>query len=146
MDHCQRYGYGWRINCSRALENGHVRFAGELSLENNGGFTSMRGPLRTDLTDYTGIRMQVLGDGRTYFLRLRDTGGYDGIAHEQPFETVAGEWIVVEIPFSDLVPVFRGFQVDRPSLARDNLQAIGIMLREKTPGPFALEIDWIEAY
>ena len=50
-----------------------VQFSGYLSLANYGGFSSLRGDLKTseglkslNLENYSGIKLRVLGDGRTY--------------------------------------------------------------------------------
>ncbi|MEM7801082.1 MAG: CIA30 family protein [Chloroflexota bacterium] len=128
------------------LDDGNVLFQGELSLDNNGGFASIRGPIIPNLSEFSGLRMRVRGDGRSYYLRLRDVYGGNGLAHEELFVTSDEEWVIVEIPFADLAPVVRGFDVDRPSLDPSQLVSIGFMLREKEEGPFKLEIDWIEAY
>ena len=48
-----------------------LRFFGKPSLENNGGFSSIRTKdLNLGLQDYKGLAMRVKGDGRTYQLRL----------------------------------------------------------------------------
>lgn len=45
-------------------EPGIARFCGQVSFENNGGFSSVRSRLiRTSLAGYEGIEMRVRGDG-----------------------------------------------------------------------------------
>lgn len=128
------------------VDNSVLMFNGDLSLDNNGGFTSIRRELRTDLTDFTGIQMRVRGDGRSYYLRLSDYSDRRETSHEQLFATQAGEWTTVSIPFDQLAANFRGFAIDRPPIDPANLLTLSIMLREKDPGYFQLEIDWIQAY
>lgn len=121
-------------------------FNGNLSLDNNGGFTSIRRDFRTDLTGYSGIQMRVRGDGRSYYMRISDNqGGYE-VNHEVVFGTTANEFTIITLPFERFTPNFRGFEIDRPPLNPANLLRMSIMLREKSPGPFQLEIDWIQAY
>ena len=51
---------------------GTLVFAGSLSLENNGGFSSIRTERkRMDLSGYHGLAVRVRGDGRTYWLTAR---------------------------------------------------------------------------
>lgn len=59
-------------------QDGRLVFAGELSLDNNGGFTSTRGPVEPALGDRLAgadaITVTATGDGSTYLLQLRTTG------------------------------------------------------------------------
>jgi hypothetical protein len=57
-----------------------LRFQGFLSLENSGGFASVRRLLDVSLEGVKGIRLRVRGDGRTYQMRIRQDEGYDNIA------------------------------------------------------------------
>ena len=50
-------------------KDGILRFFGTLSLENNGGFSSLRtGDVKLDLSGAEGVILRVKGDGRTYQL------------------------------------------------------------------------------
>ena len=60
---------------AKLVEEGML-FSGVLSLENNGGFSSVHANGNYDLSDYKGIRICVLGDGRTYQLRLQSDAVY----------------------------------------------------------------------
>jgi monofunctional biosynthetic peptidoglycan transglycosylase len=93
------------------------------------------------------MAFRVRGDGRGYKLRLRGDDRLDGPAYEADFQTVAGTWITVQIPFADLRPTFRGRRLrDRPALEGAAVRQIGFMIADKQEGPFQLEIDWIKAY
>jgi monofunctional biosynthetic peptidoglycan transglycosylase len=117
-----------------------LRFEGELSLENNGGFASVRRPVDADLSASTGVRLRLRGDGRTYQFRLRLDGRWDGIAWRAEFPTT-GEWQTVELSFDRFTPVFRGRRVpDAGPVVPADIRQVGFMLADKTPGPFALEI------
>jgi hypothetical protein len=53
-----------------------------LSLENNGGFASVRCLVGlTDLSEFAGLAVRVRGDGRPYQLRLRGNDRFDGVAY-----------------------------------------------------------------
>ena len=117
-----------------------LRFEGELSLENNGGFASVRRPVDADLSASTGVRLRLRGDGRTYQFRLRLDGRWDGIAWRAEFPTT-GEWQTVELSYEGFTPVFRGRHVpDAGPVVPADIRQVGFMLADKTPGPFALEI------
>ena len=123
-------------------------FSGKLSLENNGGFASVRRlPHRYGLTAYSGVALRIKGDGRTYQLRLRTNDNFDGIAYRAEFKTTPGEWITVKIPFKSFIPTFRGRRVaNAPELQQENITQIGFLIADKQVKPFRLEIDGIDAY
>ena len=122
-------------------------FQGTLSLENYGGFASVRTtPSDHKLAGYDAITARVRGDGRTYQLRLMTNDRFDSVSYQSEFQTTANEWITVELPFEGFVPTFRGRIVpDAPELDPDKIRQIGFLLADKKAGPFKLEIDWIGA-
>src|SRR5512137_981045 len=68
-------------------------FSGQLALENNGGFASMR--RRADnynLDGCTGVMLKVKGDGRTYQFRVKMDEQNDGIAYRMLFATDTHQW------------------------------------------------------
>lgn len=123
-------------------------FTGELSLENNGGFASVRtmvGPV--DLSESAGIEIKVRGDGRTYQLRLRNDGRTDGLTYRATFKTRDGKWFSVRIPFEHFVPSFRGEIIeDAPPLDPSRIHQVGFLIADKVSGPFSLEIEFVQAW
>lgn len=132
---------------TRSADNTAI-FKGTISLENNGGFASTRTVSRTyELADYSGIVLRVRGDGKPYQFRLRTDNRFDGIAYRYEFDTVAGEWTEVQIPFAELVPVFRGRVLDNVGpVDPAAIQQLGFLFGNKQAEAFRLEIDWIRAY
>ena len=128
--------------------DGVLHFRGILSLENNGGFASVRsfGPAR-DLGPVTAIVLRVRGDGRTYRLQLATDASFRGarISYQAPFATQRGEWLEVAVPLDSLEPRFRGQRLRGPPLDRARIKEFGLSLSDGTPGPFALEVDWIRS-
>jgi monofunctional biosynthetic peptidoglycan transglycosylase len=129
----------------RRTDQGTGVFAGVLSLENNGGFASVRVVVGLqDLSTYAGLEFRVRGDGRAYQLRLRTNDGFDGIAYRAHFETLDGEWTTKRIPFDEFLPTFRGRTLrDAPPLDTSRIRQLSFMLADKKPGPFSLEIDFV---
>jgi hypothetical protein len=123
-------------------------FAGEVSLENNGGFASVRaatGP--RDLSASKGLRIRVRGDGRTYRLRLHNNAGMDGIAYQAGFDTRSGEWQTVTLPFAAFQPTFRGrVPPNAPPLDTRQIEQVGLMIADGQAGPFTLEVDWVMTF
>lgn len=150
---------GWRIindgvmgGLSRSriqsTDQGTGLFTGELSLENNGGFASIRTLVGShDLSQAAGLEIRVKGDGRTYQLRLRTTDRWDGIAYRASFRTPKGRWFTARFPFEDFVPSFRGRVVaDAGPLDAARIEQLGFLIADKVTEPFSLEIDFVRAW
>ena len=139
---------GGRSASRMSLEDGVATFQGTVSLENNGGFASVRSrPAEHPLDGFDGVALRVRGDGKTYKLRLRTTIALDGVSYQTTFATESGRWIEVRLPWSAFQPVFRGRQVaGYPALKPSDIRTFGLLISDKQAGPFRLEIDWIKAW
>jgi hypothetical protein len=126
-------------------EAGVARFRGSVSLENFGGFASVRTPPRDwDTAGATAFVLRVRGDGKTYKFTLRTGDGFDGIQYQLRFDAPAGEWAEVRLPVRDFVATFRGRKVPfAPSLDAAKVRALGLMISDKQAGPFELLVDRI---
>jgi len=117
-----------------------LRFEGALSLENDGGFASVRRPVADDPGDAHGVRLVLRGDGRRYQFRLRPDDRPDSIAWRVRFEA-GPEWRMLEFEWADFEPVFRGRLVpQRGPVAPADIRWIGFMLADGKAGPFGLDI------
>ncbi len=140
---------GGRSKGGPEVKEGFLHFSGTLSLENNGGFSSIRTrDFSGDLSDSEGLVLRVLGDGRTYQLRVSTDATYrrSRIAYRADFETKKGEWTEVKVPFSSMKPGWRGMKLKGPELDLTKVTEIGILLGDKKPGEFALKVDWVKSY
>ncbi|MGM0983375.1 MAG: CIA30 family protein [Pseudomonadota bacterium] len=129
------------------IEEGIGVFSGEISLENNGGFASVRRePEAFDLRDASGVVLHVRGDGRRYQLRLRTDELFDGGAYRALFQPSAGEWQRVALLWSEFEAVFRGRRLENaPPLDPAAIQQLGFLIADRRPGPFRLEVAWLQA-
>jgi monofunctional biosynthetic peptidoglycan transglycosylase len=129
-------------------DGGAAVFQGIVSLENNGGFASTRTTSHNlGLDGYSGILIQVKGDGKRYQFRMRAGDRFDGISYRYHFDTEAGEWITIRVPFAECIPVFRGRVLkDVEPITPNQVRQVGFLISDKQPGPFKLEIRWIKAY
>ena len=128
--------------------DGTAVFAGNLSLENSGGFASVRTVLaHRNYAEFDGFRLRVKGDGKRYSFRARNDDRFDGIVYRFDFDTVPGEWQEIDLPFAGFVPSFRGRTLaDVPPLDSANIAQIGFLISNRQAGDFRLEVGWIEAY
>ena len=129
------------------MEHGIGVFSGETSLENNGGFASVRRePEAFDLSETAGLLLRVRGDGRRYQLRLRTDRLFDGGAYRALFQPAAGEWQQLALPWHEFEAVFRGRRLeDAPPFDPGAIQQVGLLIADRTAGPFRLEVDWLDA-
>jgi monofunctional biosynthetic peptidoglycan transglycosylase len=125
-----------------------LHFAGRTNTS-GGGFSSIRADsMRLDLSASSGIRLRIKGDGRRYTWRLATTARWRGrpVSYWADFDTVAGEWTSVDIPFSSFVPKFRGYRLDGPPLDTSQIAGMGLMIYDNRDGPFELYLDSVSAY
>lgn len=128
---------------------GTMRFSGNLSLKNNGGFSTVRSnDVRLNLSNDLGLLLRVRGDGRTYEARLASDARHRGmeVSFMGEFKTTKGEWTQVKVPFDSFKGSFRGMDLPDKVLDPSQIQRIGILLADKQEGPFELEVDWIRTY
>ena len=128
-------------------ESGRLYFSGNVSLENNGGFASLRSQWSSyDLSLYDGLLLRVRGDGNLYRLRIRTETTGSEIAYTGLFATEAETWQEIYLPFSEMVPLYRGFIVDRAGpIDPSSIRSFGLMVTDKQEGDFSLEVDRIIA-
>ncbi|WP_048307057.1 CIA30 family protein [Halomonas sp. PR-M31] len=127
-------------------ESGVGVFTGELSLENGGGFASVRRePQNYRLAGYRGLRFEACGDGRRYQLRLRTHKLFEGAAYRAFFQPPARQWQYIDLYWETFEPVFRGRMLeDAPPLAPEDIRQIGLLIADRRDGPFRLEIAGVE--
>jgi len=129
-------------------QNDSLLFKGNISLKNNGGFSSFRiSGQRWDLSDWKGIEIHVRGDGRSYGLRATTEERFlrSSVSFTADFKTVKDDWVKLRIPFSAMKASWRGRKLDR-NFDPAQIKGLGIILADKTAGKFALEIQSISAW
>jgi hypothetical protein len=124
-------------------EDGFGVFEGQISLENNGGFSSVRYRFNKIISkDYTKVNIKLKGDGEIYQFRIKSNSG-DFYSYISPFLT-SGDWQEIEISLKEIYPSFRGRKLDRPNFSNDHIEEITFLIGNKKAGKFKLLIDKIE--
>ena len=121
---------------------GNAVFEGKVSLDNNGGFSSVR--YRFDQKKVSGFSVATIrlkGDGKRYQFRMK-SDKYDPHSYIYYFET-SKEWETVVIPLKNMTPSFRGRTLDMPNYPSKVLEEITFLIANKHPEHFKLEIDKI---
>jgi NADH dehydrogenase [ubiquinone] 1 alpha subcomplex assembly factor 1 len=121
--------------------SGSLSFEGEVSLENNGGFASFRGPVRFP-ADSTVLLLTVRGDGRRYKLTLRLDGG-PGTAQYQAAFAASEEWTTLRFRPADFQASFRGRAVAAPPVRFADVRYVGLLISDRQSGPFRIGLKEI---
>ena len=127
---------------------GYMVFKGNVSLDYGGGFASVRSSYENwEIGKFNGFIIKVWGDRKTYQLRCRMGNNFDGVAYRHYFQTNNENWQEIRLPFSKLVPNFRGrILSDAVPLDPQEIRNLGLMISDKQSGNFNLKIAWIGVY
>ena len=121
---------------------GYGLFSGKVSLENNGGFSSVRYYFpQKETTGFNKFVIRLKGDGKQFQLRVK-------AMQDEYFDYIilfatTGEWQTLELPFDKMVPSFRGQLLNRPPFPGTSMLEIGFLIGNKKAESFALELDEI---
>ncbi len=123
-------------------DDGNGIFQGDVSLKNNGGFSSLRHRLKTTRVEgYSKIVLKIKGDGKRYQFRVKSSA-YDRHSYINYFQT-DGSWQNITINLSDMYPTFRGMKLNMPNYQGRQLEEIAFLIANKREEYFRLEISEI---
>jgi len=137
---------GVSVGRFRVTDAGLMEFFGTLSLENNGGFTSVRSkPQSLGLSANASLVVRVRGDGRQYTMNLYVPTNRVAFSYRAEFDTKKGEWMEVALPVKSFEAISFGRRVaDAGPVDASKVNSVGILLSDKKPGPFKLQVAWIK--
>ena len=129
-------------------EDGNAVFLGHVSLQNNGGFASVKNSESLSIEGSDFIRLHVKGDGKRYSFRIRTKTGEERNhwVYEIRFDTKKDQWEIIDLSLNELKAVFRGRpQPGAPSADLSRIIEYGFLISDEQEGDFRLEIDSIYA-
>ncbi|WP_298246440.1 CIA30 family protein [uncultured Christiangramia sp.] len=134
---------GGRSNAEISLtDEGDAKFSGNVSLENNGGFASVRHRLNVEgVNKFSKAVIRLKGDGKNFQFRLKNKLN-DRHSYIQEFST-NGEWQEIELDLAKMYPGFRGRKLDIPNWDHDIIREITFLIGNKKNEEFSLFIDYI---
>jgi len=129
----------------KITDAGTLEFFGTLSLENNGGFASVRTkPTDLDIAAGDTIAVRVKGDGREYVLNLYTKSRRMAFSYRAPLPTTKDEWTEVRVPLEDFIPTAFGRRVQGMGpVEPSQINGLGFMLADKKPGKFQMQVEWV---
>jgi hypothetical protein len=123
-------------------QDGYGEFSGHVSLENNGGFSSVKYHLnQIDVDGFHSIQLKLKGDTKRYQLRIK-TSKKDRHSYVSYFET-SGEWQTIEFPLTEFYPTYRGRDLQLSKYPGKILEELGFLIANKKTQDFKLEIEQI---
>ena len=123
-----------------------LEFYGTLSLENNGGFASVRtNPKKLGLEKGDSLLVCLRGDGREYSMNLHVPRPLVAFSYRGTVQTKKDEWIEVKLPLDKFVATSFGRRVrDAEPVDPQEINGLGFLLGDKKAGPFKMEVEWIK--
>lgn len=123
-------------------KQGHGVFSGEVSLENNGGFSSIRHRFKTkNIEGYSKVNIRLKGDGKKYQFRLK-SDRYDAHSYVIQFQT-SGAWETITLSLDDMVPQWRGRRLRMPNFQAKQVEEMAFLIGNKKRESFQLILDSI---
>lgn len=126
-------------------KDGHAVFSGDVSLENNGGFSSVQYTFNAlDITNYKTVCIKLKGDGNNYQFRLKKDQN-DYYSYKKEFNT-NGDWQTIKLQLASLQPTYRGRSLDIPNFNSNSIEQLTFLIANKKPQSFKLVLDkiWLE--
>ncbi|MBB4078523.1 hypothetical protein GGR28_001136 [Lewinella aquimaris] len=122
----------------------HGRYFGKVSLDNGGGFSSVRHAFvpSVDTSTNSRVLLRLKGDGSPYQFRVRPTAEQK-YSYTYAFPTT-GDWEVIDIPFSAMYPVYRGNRLEQPNFDGRQIAEIAFLINNGKAQSFQLLLDRIE--
>ena len=137
------------LSSSKAIvKDDKIIFNGNVSLENNGGFASLRSPVKNyDFSNFNGLEIRLRTDGKSYSISMKETSYYTGYFYTASFETKAEEWMTIKLPFDQFKLYYFGKRMNSSSqIPIDKIKEISFLIGDKQEGDFQVFIDYINLY
>ena len=152
-------GTSWRIvndgvmgglsQSNAMLTSDSVKFSGTVSLENNGGFASIRTLIpEQSLANCKTMTIRYKSNSltRTFGLSLKNSQRYYIPYYKHTFSPKTKDWQELKVNLNN----FKHYRISQvigdsmPSNALDDVYNIAIIISDKISGPFDIEIDYIK--
>lgn len=129
------------------LTDNSILFKGKVSLDNNGGFSSLRSNFsRKKLSSYEQVKIRYRSEGISLAMTLSVSRAWYVPNYKTSLSSTDGEWKTLTLNLKD----FRKHYIGRPmnetlnSNALSEVIRLGFITDEKKYGDFEFELDYIE--
>jgi NADH dehydrogenase [ubiquinone] 1 alpha subcomplex assembly factor 1 len=118
-------------------------FEGKVSLENGGGFASVRSPIAIP-TGTSALEVTIRGDKKHYKLLLRTDSSPRSPLYQADF-SATDDWKTHRFQASDFKASFRGRPVVAPELVFSDVHEIGVMIANQQAGTFRIQLKSVQS-
>lgn len=131
-----------------SFDDDKIIFTGNVSLENNGGFASLRSPVKNyNFENFSGLEIKIKGDGKRYSFSMKETTYFSGYFYTSTFDTKKDEWISVKIPFEQFKLYYFGKETKSgKKIPHNRIKEISLLIGDKQAGEFKAEIEYLKLY
>ncbi len=129
-------------------ENEKIVFKGDISLENNGGFASLRSPIKNyNFENFSGLEISINGYGKQFNISMKETVNFTGYFYRINFATEENGFTTLKFLFNQFKLFYFGKEVvSNTSIPLDKIKQISILVSDEQEGKFSAEIDYIKLY
>ncbi|KGJ88463.1 CIA30 family protein [Colwellia psychrerythraea] len=123
------------------FKQGTGTFLGKISLDNNGGFSSVFTEIEPLVQGIKTVTIDLEGDGLIYQLRMVVNFNGFRLSYKHIVKTVAGQRGKFTFTLADFQASFRGRLIDNaPVLKSEDIREVGFLVTRKTTGAFSLSV------
>ena len=124
---------------------GPAVFSGRVSLENDGGFSSVKADYDPNgVTAFTTAKLRVKGDGKNYRF-IVESDPRERVYYVHEFST-GMDWQTISVPLRSMYPMRRGDRLNQPDYPGTTLSQVRLMIANGRAETFRLEVEkiWLE--
>ena len=139
---------GGSSSSKAVIRDKSILFSGNVSLENNGGFASLRSQIKDyNFAKFLGIEIRLKGDGKRYSISMKETSYFSGYFYTCSFKTEKDAWTVLQMPFDRFRLYYFGKDINSGrKVPLSKVKEISLLIGDKQEGDFEAEIDYIKMY
>lgn len=138
---------GGRSSSKVKVDKNSLVFKGEVSLENNGGFASLRAPFGSyDLSSYSKVSIRYKASGQVPALSFDKDRRFFIPYYKLQLKNISDEWTTETHDLLDVKEYYLG-ETTGETLTKELLASIirvGFVVSNKKAGAFELEVDYIK--
>lgn len=130
------------------VSEGFGVFSGVVQVIDESGYCAVRSEVSgLDFLDAKGLILDLIGDGKSYFIDLRMLWPLGPFGFYAAFHTMPGVRQKIYLPFSEFEPSYLGETLSAsPPLNPVQISSIGFLILDASEGDFELKIRFIGTY